>query len=88
MSKFIVTTIGAIAVFVAASTGVMACDAAEATAKFSKRAEQLGAGTVPDNQVAEAWAKMNEGGTALASQDYDKACEIYDAIADAYGLEK
>ena len=38
--------------------------------------------------IGNAWAKMNEGGTALAGQDYDKACEIYDQIAEDYGLEK
>ena len=68
------------------------CDQAQAVDKMTKLAGALGqkageAQTAEDSQkVVAANEKLNQGGDALAKGDYDKACEIYDAVAQDYGI--
>ena len=89
MKKFVLSIVSAIAIAGFASNAAFACDGSDAMEKAHKLAKQADTpGTVPDTELDNFRAWMNEAGTALVAHDYDKACEIYDAIADAYGLEK
>lgn len=87
MKNLVVTLVVGLTMVATMSPG-MACTADEATAKFNERVEQLSSGSVPSDKVAQAWTDMNEAGTALSNQDYDLACQIYDRIAEEYGLDK
>lgn len=68
------------------------CDQAQAVDKMTKLATALGdrageAKTAEDSQkIVAANEKMNQGGEALAKGDMDKACAIYDEVAQENGI--
>lgn len=68
------------------------CDQAQAIDKMTKLTTALGekagqAATADDSQkIVAANEKVNQGGEALGKGDYDKACEIYDAVAKENGI--
>lgn len=68
------------------------CDQAQAVDKMTKVATALGqkageAQTAEDSQkIVAANEKVNQGGDALANGDYDKACMIYDEVAQENGI--
>lgn len=68
------------------------CDQAQAIDKMTKLTtalgEQAGAATTAEEsaKVVAANEKVNQGGAALAQGDFDKACEIYDAVAKENGI--
>jgi len=69
------------------------CTRDQAIQKMSAVANGLGqkagqAKTAEDTQKIQAgYAKLNEGGDAMAKQDFDKACAIYDSIAKDFDLK-
>ncbi len=68
------------------------CDQAQAIDKMTRLTTALGekagqATTAEDSQkVVAANEKVNQGGEALAKGDFDKACAIYDAVAQENGI--
>lgn len=68
------------------------CDQAQAIDKMTKLTTALDkkageAKTAEDSQkVIAANEKVNQGGEALGSGDYDKACAIYDEVAKENGI--
>ncbi|MBL8708710.1 MAG: hypothetical protein JNL25_05930 [Rhodospirillaceae bacterium] len=70
----------------------LACDQEEAVAMMVKLVTGLGAkaGAAKTEEeslaVTQANARVNEAGEALAAGDFDKACEIYRAVAAQEGI--
>ena len=68
------------------------CDQAQAIDKMTKVATALGqkAGEAMSEEdskkVVAANEKVNQGGEALGKGDYDKACSIYDEVAQENGI--
>lgn len=75
-----------------ASPAFAGCDQAQAIDKMTKLTtalgEKAGAATTAEDsaKVVAANEKVNQGGEALGKGDYDKACEIYDAVAKENGI--
>jgi len=91
--RTLAVALAAAVVLAASATAAFAgCTSAEAVQKMSAVANALGqkaaqAKTPDESQKLQpAYAKLNEGGDAMAKQDYDKACAIYDGIAKDFDL--
>lgn len=69
------------------------CTRDQAIQKMSAVATGLGqkaaqAKTADDSQKLQAgYARLNEGGEAMAKQDFDKACQVYDGVAKDFDLK-
>jgi len=77
----------------AAVPAANACSREEAIQKMSAVANGLGqkiaqAKTPAETQTLQTgYTRLNEGGDAMAKQDFDKACSIYDSIAKDFDLK-
>lgn len=69
------------------------CTRDQAIQKMGAVANGLGqkagqAKTAEDSQkIQSGYARLNEGGDAMAKQDFDKACQVYDGIAKDFDLK-
>jgi hypothetical protein len=83
---------GLIALAAFSAPAFAACDQAQAIDKMTKLATALGqkageATTAEDSEeIVAANEKVNQGGEALGKGDYDKACAIYDQVAQENGI--
>lgn len=91
------TLAAALAAAIALSAAIPAahagCTSDQAIQKMTAVANGLGqkiaqAKTAEETQKLQAgYVKLNEGGDAMAKQDFDKACAIYDSIAKDFDLK-
>jgi cytochrome c556 len=83
----------AVALGAIAPSAFAACTREQATQKMGAVANGLGqkagqAKTAEDSQkIQSGYARLNEGGDAMAKQDFNKACQIYDGIAKDFDLK-
>ena len=90
---FAVALTAAVALCAAVPAAHAGCTSEQAIQKMSAVANGLGqklaqAKTADESQKLQAgYVKLNEGGDAMAKQDFDKACAIYDSIAKDFDLK-
>ncbi|HTS94486.1 MAG TPA: hypothetical protein VMG55_20925 [Stellaceae bacterium] len=93
VGTIVVALLAAIALCAVVPAAHAGCTYDQAVQKMTAVANGLGqklaqAKTPDETQKIQAgYAKLNEGGEALAKQDYDKACTIYDGIAKDLDLK-
>jgi len=82
----------AVAAVIGGTGPALACDQQQAVDMMVKLTTALGqkagaASTAEESQaIAEANARVNDAGAALAAGDPDKACEIYRSVAAQQGI--